>query len=327
LIGTNEIVHVDQSGKSFAVAVNEFARQESRFPMSDQSKLSMKLEGCHVEPVSERGELLMVLQSGALALLSFATEGRTVNSIRIQKVPSFSVPAGVACVGSLGRGRLFLGNEDNNSVVLGWTRTGGGAQTEAPAGDVSEEEEEDLDDEDDLYGGGGQLQRSTSRQAAEPLDADTLAFRVHDVLPNYAPIGEITFGNAGPGEAERQMVYPIGRESQGGLAVCRRQIDPLVRKEQEFPGASAVFAFHASASGAEAALSADAAFDQYLLVSLGEESVLYSIAKAKSSKIDKGEFEAEGGTVEVGVMGGGSSVVQVKSVEIRCYNSGECAAL
>ena len=327
LVGTNEVVHVDQSGKSFAVAVNEFARHASLFSMADQSKLEMKLEGCHLEPIGERGELLMILRSGALALLSFAMEGRSVNNIRIQKIPSFGVAPGVACVGALGRGKLFLGSEDNNSVILGWTRTSGGsrAQTEPVTRDDSEEEE-DFDDEDDLYGGGTRLQRSNSRSTAEPLEADAMAFRVHDVLPNHAPTGEIAFGNASPTDADKQMVYPVGRGRQGGLAVCRRQIDPVVRKRQEFPGANAVFAFHASASGAEAALSADAAFDQYLLVSRGagaeEESVLYSIAKAKARKIERGEFDGEGGTVEVGVMGGGSRVVQVKNAEIRCYNSG-----
>jgi cleavage and polyadenylation specificity factor subunit 1 len=45
LIGANEIVHVDQAGKTSAVGVNEFSRQVSSFSMSDQSDLSYRLCG------------------------------------------------------------------------------------------------------------------------------------------------------------------------------------------------------------------------------------------------------------------------------------------
>jgi cleavage and polyadenylation specificity factor subunit 1 len=332
LVGTNEVVHVDQSGNSFAVAVNSFARQSSLFPMADQSRLEMKLESCTLEPIGEHGELLMILQSGALALLSFAMEGRSVNNIRIQKVPSFQVVSGVSCLSALGRNRLFLGGEDNNSVILGWNRTSASSAQAQPATEENSEDDEEDYDDDDLYGGGAKLSKSHSRTLAEPLEADALAFRIHDALPNHAPTGEIALGKASPTESVRQMVYPVGRDRSGGLAVCRRQIDPLVRKTLDFTGANAVFAFHASGEGdAEAALSADAAWDQYLLVSRtvdgDEESALYAVARGKASRIERGEFEGEGGTVEVGVMGGGGRMVQVQSAEIRCYNSGGLAFL
>ena len=35
LVGTNELVHVDQSGKTIAVAVNEFAKLGSNFGFAD----------------------------------------------------------------------------------------------------------------------------------------------------------------------------------------------------------------------------------------------------------------------------------------------------
>ena len=49
LIGGNELIHIDQGGKPTGIAVNEFAREASSFPMADHASLQMRLEGCRVQ--------------------------------------------------------------------------------------------------------------------------------------------------------------------------------------------------------------------------------------------------------------------------------------
>ena len=41
LVGSNELIHVDQAGKTNGVAVNEFAKACTSFPLSDQSDLAL----------------------------------------------------------------------------------------------------------------------------------------------------------------------------------------------------------------------------------------------------------------------------------------------
>ncbi len=82
LIGYNEIIHVEQSGKTNAISVNEFARQNSSFPMTDQSHFGMRLEGCQVEQLGHpNGDMLLLLTTGEMAVLSFRIDGRSVSGI------------------------------------------------------------------------------------------------------------------------------------------------------------------------------------------------------------------------------------------------------
>jgi cleavage and polyadenylation specificity factor subunit 1 len=360
LIGLNEFIHVDQGGKTTGIAVNDFARHSSAFAMTDHSNVGLRLEGCTVEQLSENGDLLVVLASGELAILGFKLDGRSVSGINVHKVSpaqgGLVAPTGVTCASALGRSKVFLGSEDNDSVVLGWSRKTSQLSRKRSHGDILGEDadisfdEDDIDDEDDIYATEAKPSASLSRSSnSESVVPDNLTFRVHDKLPNFAPAGDVVFANPHPGTDEwnpydvvagSQLVYPNGHGKTGGLAICSRELDLDVhRTMKDIPNIQAVWSFHAKTPApkgmvpngkqdSEGLLSADAAFDQFLIMSQASEqdneaSSLYSITPTGFDKVQKGDFEPEGATVDVGTLAGGTRIVQVRSGEVRCYNSGK----
>ncbi|OJD29457.1 cleavage and polyadenylation specificity factor subunit [Diplodia corticola] len=358
LLGVNQFIHVDQAGKTNAVAVNEFAKQCSSFPMTDQSDLAMRLEGASVDLLSsETGDLLVVLRDGSLAIISFKLDGRSVSGISIRRVTEdkggLVVITAASCTTSLGRNRMFIGSEDGDSVVLGWTkkttqlskkRTH--AEMLADDADLSFDEE-DLEDDDDLYGDGPSSAK-TAAASTDSSDPSNYTFRIHDNLPSLAPIKDVALAghkatDVAGGAVERttdqlDLVASIGRGKAGALAIMRREIDPVIMRKGEFATARAVWSVHAKkpapkgmiAAGpqdAEAKLAADVDYDQLLIISRsndegGEESAIFNIAATGFEETSKGDFEREdAATINVGTIAGGTRIVQVLKAEIRSYDS------
>ncbi|KAF2674469.1 protein CFT1 [Microthyrium microscopicum] len=355
LLGYNEIVHVDQGGKTTAVAVNEFARQSSSFSMADQSSAGLRLEGCSIQPLGENGDMLIMLTSGDLAILSFSLDGRSVAGLGVHRVSTSQggdiAPVGISCSSNLGRGKIFIGSEDNDSLVIGWSRkTTQIARKRSHADMLNDDsdisfDENDIEDDDDIYGGGATISRTTSRNA-EPIIPSEIVFRVHDRLPNLCPTGDVTFGKltsnnqaktASSTISELQLVYPNGRGRSGALAVSGQEIDPVILQEVDMSSMKAVWTFHSKSSALRGLipkgskdtelLSPDSTFHQYLIVSetsdaeSGGDSWLYTIDKGSLNKTQKGDFETEGSTVDIGNLAAGTRIVQVKTSEVRCYNS------
>lgn len=122
LIGSNEIVHVDQGGKTNAVGVNEFSRQVSSFSMTDQSNLACRLEGCVVERLGgDSGDLLLALSSGQMALIKFKLDGRSVSGLTVHALPAHTggdfMKSAASCSTCFGDGNVFIGSEDSDSVL------------------------------------------------------------------------------------------------------------------------------------------------------------------------------------------------------------------
>ncbi|KAI0466598.1 CPSF A subunit region-domain-containing protein [Xylaria cf. heliscus] len=261
LIGANELIHIDQSGKTHGVGVNPFSKQATSFSLIDQSELELRLEHCQIEIISaENGELLMVLNDGRLAHITFRIDGRTVSGLSVQLVgPDHGgsiVPTRASTLSRLGRASLFIGSSDSDSLVLGWTRK----QTQSTKRkhrlhdasldlDMEDEDLEDLEDDDDLYG-----EESAPAKQASSASNDyggrpgELVFRIHDSLVSIAPIRDFTLGTifgGNNGEQSNQegvssdlsLVCAVGRGSSGSLAIINRAIQPGVIGRFEFPEA------------------------------------------------------------------------------------------
>lgn len=356
ILGNNDVVHIDQAGKSTAIAVNEFSKATSSFPMIDQSSLELKLEGCAVESIGENGDILLILVSGELVILSFKLDGRSVAGLSMHKISTTQGgrlgPAGISCSSNLGRGKFFLGSEDSDSVVLGWSRkTTQLSRKRSHVDFLSDSEvsfdEDDIEDDDDIYGGESQLTKVASRtSAAGPIEPDAVMFRLHDKLPNLAPTGDVCFGKLNDdkklGSSKRshalQLVYPNGRGPSGGIAISRQALAPMVMGELSLEAAQAVWAFHAvppapkglipkGEQDSEGMSSAEATFDKHLIASsdseAGGDSFLYDITSSGVQKTQRGEFRTEGATIDVGTLSNGTRIVHVKSSEVLCYNSGK----
>ncbi|KAI5864811.1 CPSF A subunit region-domain-containing protein [Durotheca rogersii] len=263
LVGSNELIHIDQAGKSHGVGVNQFAKQATSFSLADQSDLNMKLEGCEIEALSaENGEFLIVLNDGHLALLTFRIDGRIVSGLSLRLIAPEAggsiIPTCVTTLSRLNKTCLFAGSECGDSLVIGWTRKQGQAgrrklrlQDPALDLDIDDEDIDDMDDDDDdLYGEeDASAKPSPSRFINTPgSKPGELVFRVHDRLVSIAPITDFTLGQAFSFDKEEEknqdgvtsdlsLVCACGRGNAGSIAIINRKIQPKVIGHFEFPEA------------------------------------------------------------------------------------------
>lgn len=356
LVGYNELVHVDQNERTNAVAVNEFAKQSSSFPMTDQSDCGMKLEGCQIEYLGNaNGDMLVILASGEMATLSFRMDGRSVSGISVRGVTDPTqnelMKSRASCMATLGPGRLFIGSEQADSVLLGAARKTSQLKKISSRGilgaanmendDLSEgEEEEEEEDEDDLYS-----ESVTGANTMQPGEISALSgggYRVLDRLVNIAPIRDIALGRPAKRRrisesdeiksspsSELELLVACGAGRAGGVAVLSREIKPTIVKSSEAKGVSGIWSVPAQKAKVIPESNDFENFDEFLICSKTnangkDESFLYTTSG--EDFVEKGgtEFDpSAGGTIEVGSIAGGSHTVQILETDIRVYDAGK----
>ncbi|KAF7548008.1 hypothetical protein G7Z17_g7352 [Cylindrodendrum hubeiense] len=359
LVGQNELIHVDQSGKANGVAVNPMARLMTSFSLTDQSDLNLRLEGCAIDQLYiENGELLLVLNDGRLGIVSFRIDGRTVSGITIKMIPTESggtiIKSRASCISKLGKNSFFIGSETGDSVVLGYSRKQGQEKRRKArvidadlALDVDDLDLDDEDDEDDdLYG-----TESTAAKPAHALNgtgkSGELSFRIHDTLISIAPIQDLTCGKASflPDSedatlsqgvvADLQLGCSVGRGSAGALAILNRHIQPKIIGRFEFPEARGFWTMSvkkpiSKSLGANVAADSDyetfGQYDKFMIVAKVdldgyETSDVYALTGAGFETLKETEFDpAAGFTVEAGTMGKQMRIIQVLKSEVRSYD-------
>lgn len=355
LVGSNEIIHVDQAGKTNGVAANEFAKACTSFPLSDQSDLGIHLEGCAVELMSQdTGDILIVLNDGKLLTLTFTLDGRNVSGMTLQRVAADNgghlLNVQASCISNLGRSRLFIGSEDGESVLLGWSsKSNQLGRKQSKAGVIGDEdmsldeEEEDVDDlDDDLYNDTAATVKKISAAAAEPTAPGSYTFRVHDVLPSIAPIRDVVLhpDAAAQYPTTGEIMLSTGRGAAGAITTLNREVHLTNLAQTDLASARGLWAVHARKQAptgvtadfgqdAEANMSSDADYDQYLVVCKvgtdgSENTVVYEVNGKELEETTKGDFEREeGSTLSVGVLALGTKVVQIMRGEVRTYDSGK----
>ncbi|KAL8729979.1 MAG: hypothetical protein Q9181_004825 [Wetmoreana brouardii] len=348
LVGGNELIHVDQAGKANGAAVNDFARISTSFALADQSDLGFRLEGCVIEQFGyDSSELLLILNTGELAIVGFKIDGRSVSGLSIRRVPEqnggSSLLAGPSCASLIGRGRMFVGSEDADSVVLGWSRrldklkrrrsfVEKDADEEVNISDI----EENIDDDDDLYATAPtEEKQELAATPVVPDQPDDYHFRVHDLLENFGPMRSIALGkpdrgsltNAQAGHVTGQeLLTTAGRGRAGGLITYRQELDSRILERHLVPNVDRLWAI--SAVKSTDALSNDLeSFDNYIITSTrnSEEelrSAVYSLTSSGLEEMQETDFDPEAGaTTDIGTLNSGSRIVQVLPSELRSYDA------
>ncbi|KAK4229706.1 protein cft1 [Podospora fimiseda] len=264
LVGANELIHIDQSGKANGVAVNPLTQKVTSFSLVDQSDLNIRLEDCAIEVLTaDNGELLIILSDGRMALVTFRIDGRTVTGLDVKLLPEEAGgalrPGHVSTLTRIGKTTMFAGSEEADSLVFGWTRkqsqTGRRKSSRLQDGglyDMEDEELEDEEDDDDLYG-----EDPSPRQQAVSISnagkSGDMTFRVHDRLLNLAPIQSMTYGQpvTQPGSEEEkfsvgvrsdlQLACAVGRDRAASLAIMNLAVHPKIIGQFEFPEARGIW--------------------------------------------------------------------------------------
>ncbi|KKA26290.1 hypothetical protein TD95_000089 [Thielaviopsis punctulata] len=358
LIGDNELIHIDQSGKPNGVAVNQFTKDTTKFALADQSDLNIKLEYCVVEQLGpDSSELLMVLNDGRFALVVFNVDGRTVSGLTVKLLSADQggeiIPTAATCMTRVNKHCMFIGSEESDSHLVGWTRKQ--SQTARRKARLLEDtldydmeglDLEEEEEDDDLYGEG------MADGDAEAKGSD-LTFKVHDTLMSIAPIRGMVTGETVPATPESkdvvsplQLALAVGRGKAGAVALVNRHIQPKIISRHEFSEARGFWTMAVRKpipklqgdKGKNAAMGvefdADTQPHTFMIVSktdkYGQEtSDVYSLASSGSGSGSGSGFKLLAGTdldpdagptVEGGVMGSHSRVIQVLGSEIRCYD-------
>lgn len=351
LVGNDEIVHVDQAGKTHGVAVNHLARKSTSFTMDDQSDLGLRLEGCVIKQLGwDNADLLLILNFGELAIISFKIDGRSVSGLSIQRVREenggLSVLAGPSCAAYLGRGKLFVGSENADSVVLGWSRGSDRLKRQRsrmdldtddanPVADFDEEDVIDDDDDDDLYTT-DKPEHDVQNDKTSTLTADpteNYVFRVHDSLLNVGPLTDVAFTTPSSridksSRLPSELLTTTGCGRASALTVFRFEIFPQNVDHYDSPEASSIWAIRPKTDSQDD----DAkSMDKYVFATTksdqGESrSKAYTINATGLEEVRNTDFDPEaGGTIEVGTLNGGLHVVQVLETELRTFDGGESA--
>lgn len=352
LVGGNEMIHVDQSGKTNGVAVNDFAKQSTAFSMLDQSELNMRLENCVVKQLGlENSDLLIILSTGELAILSFKIDGRSVSGLSIRRLKATdggnAIHAGASCASILGRGRMFVGSEDSDPLVLGWSRKSDRLKRKPSRtqmvidGDEDEVEidEEEIDeDDDDLY---AETKPETKTQAQTPFlsgaDAEEdYTFRVHDLMVNYGPMTDVAIRTssttntkcASKTQSNTELLIASGRGRAGGLTMFQRGLTTTQVDQTKIQSAHGVWSVCTKRSQEDGHAYGH---DKYIIASVtndtgDEKSAVYTINSYDGDIVEllETDFDADtGATIDVGTLNGGTKMVQVLQSELRSYDQGE----
>ncbi|PSK60594.1 hypothetical protein B9Z65_744 [Elsinoe australis] len=319
LVGQNELIHVDQSGKTNAVGVNEFARQCSDFSIADQSFLSMRLENSCIEVLNaDTGDLLIILDTGRLAILSFRIDGRNVSGLSVHLVDDMhggSIASPVAsATAALSNKHIFIGSEVGDAAVLTWTaqatqvarkRSHAEMLGEDMGFEIDEADlEEDDGADDDLYGD-EILTKSTAHRISRAVAPGSYAFSIADNLLNLAPIHSIAIGRSSnkqtrAGSPPLELLASVGQGKSSKLVKLTRDITADTIREEADSKVQNVFAFQVSSDTQEQTryvVTSESADD-------GKESsrlfrVNDSADESPWTEVEGTDFEGEGRTLNI----------------------------
>ena len=342
LVGGNELIHIDQSGKTTAIAVNDFARECSSFPMTDQADLKMRLEHCVLAQIdTSKGAMLLILDSGEFAILSFGLDGRSVNSLSVQRISPEQggnlSRNGATCTAALSSDLLFVGGQDCDALLLSYDRADGLDLTRKHShaemlgvDETDEDEEEDLEDDDDLYGNDTVPTKAvaSSSHANATFSGRNITLHIEDKLLNFSPTGPPTFSpssirqsvseHMAPGLA---LAIPTGSGSAGSITFATKTMKLDVVSTLDIVNVRDAWSL--SMSSAEL----PTGFDNVMLVSHVaedgvEKSTVYKLGQDEQVKEQTGtDFEGSITTLNAGVLHNATRLVQVSHSEIRCYDS------
>ncbi|KAK4458789.1 protein cft1 [Cladorrhinum samala] len=361
LVGANELIHIDQSGKPNGVAVNPLTQKVTSFALVDQSDLNIHLEDCVIDVLTaDLGELLIILDDGRMALVTFRIDGRTVSGLDVKMLPAEAsgsiIPGRVSTLSRVGKNAMFAGIEEADSLVFGWSRKqsqvgrrkSSRLQDVGLDVDVEDLEVEEEEDDDDLYGEDPAPRQQVS--VASSAKSGDLSFRVHDRLLNLAPIQSLTYGqptslpgsedeqNSAGVRSELQLACAVGRDRSAALAIMNLAIHPKVIGRFEFPEARGFWTVCAkrpvpkSLQGDKGAAAigndygTSGQYDKFMIVAKVdldgyEKSDVYALTAAGFESLTGTEFDpAAGFTIEAGTMGNDSRIIQVLKSEVRCYD-------
>lgn len=324
LVGSNEVVHISQSGRTHGLIVNEFAEMGS-FTATDQSSLDLKLEDCVIDVLdAEAGDVLFALRDGSLATLHFNMLGPEVKSLSFTTVATEAggllLEGLPSCIASLDD-HVFVASDEADSILLA-CRTASSSRKRSHAEMVGQQEdeapEEDDDDDDDLYATTTRQTRSATKLDSQSKGAVTYSFELRDRLQGLGPMSKPCPGQSSPNKLEMATITGRGRGSR--LALLTRDLPTIVQYRHTVEGAKAVWSLRA-AKPQKKRQPVSPGPDNFLFVYNGNLTRVFEAPHGAEELVEltNSEFERDGETIEIGTLGSGRWIVHCRQGEVRTY--------
>ena len=189
VLGTNQVIHVDQAGRCTSIGVNIYASKSTEFPMTHRPNLKLTLEGAVPAPIgNDDGDVVLALRNSTFVRLQFIRDGRNVTDIELETVEIATCPgvgmAGFSCSVTLESERIFLGSTTGDSILLGYML----GSKAVDKGGISVGMNDMVDDLNEIYG-----DEEEEGLVGISSSQGKLRLRVHDYLMSTAPIRDATF--------------------------------------------------------------------------------------------------------------------------------------
>jgi cleavage and polyadenylation specificity factor subunit 1 len=337
LVGGNELIHIDQGGKPTGIAVNEFAREASSFPLADHSACRMKLEGCQIEQLgNSNGDMVVILNTGEIAVLTFRLDGRSVSGMSLRRLEAGYlqdlISSSATCVASVASGTIFIGSEDSHSLLLSTgkrqsqlKRTASRMQLATNYANGAEEVDSvsEEEDDDDLYG----ERANVAKPSGGNETGSGLNIRLLDILACVGPLHDVAFGRSLKRKRESRddgdvdasderltLAAACGRGQAGGLSIFSPKFSPSQAKRVNECEASNLWSFN----------NKDTA--HVIMSEIPSEgplrSSLWIVDGDHLERVEGTDFEAStGSTLAVFSINTSKHTVHVTGIEIRVYDS------
>lgn len=141
LITADSILHIDPDSRTVGIAFNSFANRTSATQLEKLPNEELSLEGMQATMVADE-TMLIVLRTGAMFMLDFLLDGRTVSKLQVTAAGSTTI-ASCACL--VAQKYVFLGSIVGDSLLLKYSAQSKTAQN-GIAGNDSDDAMDDLED-------------------------------------------------------------------------------------------------------------------------------------------------------------------------------------
>lgn len=347
LVGANVLIHVDQSGKTTAIGVNEFAHQTTNFSMTDQSQLNLRLENSCIETLNpDTGDLLIILSTGKLAILNFNVDGRTVSGIHVHPVEDShggAIPNPLPSIATIiGADKIFLGSQTGDAKLITWTGQGDSSSRKRNHAQMLGEDESDIpaangdEDntiEDDLYAEEG-FTKSVMYRASKSVEPGNYAFREIGRLPNLGPIKSIAFARSeseNSSDTSFSLLTSVGEGKSSKVVKIAKNVPFEPIREHQDSGVQSLHLFTVQAEGqakqryAVASRESDAGASFSTLLTLEGDLDATTEEKVLDRTVITGtEFDSKGKTLAMYSLKEGVGAIQVCESAVRFYTPGSC---
>ena len=335
LIGTNEMIYVDNTGVLQSVIIlNSFSDKSKKGRIVNKSDLQIifnKPMKYFLSADSKHKETLLLFdQSNSIYVVQFDLEGRLLTNFDIHKLPIVndvlqenSNPTCISCLKSSDSEQftdLFIGYQSGDSLILRLNNIKSVINSRQQHIEYISEHGED-EDEDDLYGHEAIFKKGVDKKEVLVETIQPFNLELLSSLKNIGPLTSLAIGKttsiettikgiSNPHRGEFSMVATSGNGTGSHLTLIEPSVQPEIELALKFISVTQIWNLKFKSQ------------DKYLVTtdSKNSKSDIYQIDKG-FKLFKEGRFSRNATTVYISMFGEDRRIVQVTTNHLYMYDT------